>query len=329
MFAYIARRLLWLPVILFIVSFIAFTLTRFGPGDPVAVAAGQIRDPVVLERVRAERGLDKSVVEQYWRWASRAVRGDFGESFQQQGFTVGELIYPKMWISAQLGIVAIAIVFGVGIPLGLLAARLSGTWLDPLIIGGLLSLRAIPSLVLIPPLIWLFAVQLDLLPSGGWGGGLIDIYWIGGVLAVPIPDPHIYIPLVAFTLPGFAGVARLVRVTALEVQTEDFIRTARAKGLSESAVTWRHVFPNSMLPLITVVGFALASVLEGAFFVEILYGIPGIAQFTLQAALRRDYDVIMATTVIFAGVFIVMNLVVDIAYGFVDPRIRLGGGATS
>lgn len=329
MFAYIARRLLWLPVILFIVSFIAFTLTRFGPGDPVAVAAGQIRDPVVLERVRAERGLDKSVVEQYWRWASRAVRGDFGESFQQQGFTVGELIYPKMWISAQLGIVAIVIVFGVGIPLGLLAARLSGTWLDPLIIGGLLSLRAIPSLVLIPPLIWLFAVQLDLLPSGGWGGGLIDIYWIGGVLAVPIPDPHIYIPLVAFTLPGFAGVARLVRVTALEVQTEDFIRTARAKGLSESAVTWRHVFPNSMLPLITVVGFALASVLEGAFFVEILYGIPGIAQFTLQAALRRDYDVIMATTVIFAGVFIVMNLVVDIAYGFVDPRIRLGGGATS
>ena len=329
MFAYIARRLLWLPVILFIVSFIAFTLTRFGPGDPVAVAAGQIRDPVVLERVRAERGLDKSVVEQYWRWASRAVRGDFGESFQQQGFTVGELIYPKMWISAQLGIVAIVIVFGVGIPLGLLAARLSGTWLDPLIIGGLLSLRAIPSLVLIPPLIWLFAVQLDLLPSGGWGGGLIDIYWIGGVLAVPIPDPHIYIPLVAFTLPGFAGVARLVRVTALEVQREDFIRTARAKGLSESAVTWRHVFPNSMLPLITVVGFALASVLEGAFFVEILYGIPGIAQFTLQAALRRDYDVIMATTVIFAGVFIVMNLVVDIAYGFVDPRIRLGGGATS
>lgn len=329
MFAYIARRLLWLPVILFIVSFIAFTLTRFGPGDPVAVAAGQIRDPVVLERVRAERGLDKSVVEQYWRWASRAVRGDFGESFQQQGFTVGELIYPKMWISAQLGIVAIVIVFGVGIPLGLLAARLSGTWLDPLIIGGLLSLRAIPSLVLIPPLIWLFAVQLDLLPSGGWGGGLIDIYWIGGVLAVPIPDPHIYIPLVAFTLPGFAGVARLVRVTALEVQREDFIRTARAKGLSESAVTWRHVFPNSMLPLITVVGFALASVLEGAFFVEILYGIPGIAQFTLQAALRRDYDVIMATTVIFAGVFIVMNLVVDIAYGFVDPRIRLGGGVTS
>lgn len=329
MFAYVIRRLLWLPVILFVVSFIAFALTRFGPGDPVAVAAGQIRDPVILERVRAERGLDGSIIEQYWRWASGAVRGDFGESFQQQGFTVGELIYPKMWISAQLGIVALVIVFGIGIPLGLLAARLSGTWADPLIIGGLLSLRAIPSLVLIPPLIWLFASQLDLLPAGGWGGGLIDIYWVGGVLALPIPDPHIYIPLVAFTLPGFAGVARLVRVTALEVQTEDFIRTARAKGLSESAVTWRHVFPNSMLPLITVVGFALASVMEGAFFVEILYGIPGIARFTLQAALRRDYDVIMATTVIFAAVFILMNLASDIAYGFVDPRIRVGGGVGS
>ena len=112
-----------------------------------------------------------------------------------------------------------------------MAGRWRGPWLDPRISGGRLSLRALPSLVLIPPLIWLCAVQLDLLPSGGWGGGLIDIYWIGGVLAVPIPDPHIYIPLVAFTLPGFAGVARLVRVTALRVQTGGFVRAARATGL--------------------------------------------------------------------------------------------------
>ena len=328
MAVYIIRRLLWLPVILLVVSFLTFSIARFGPGDPVTVAAGQIRDPEVLAQVRAERGLDGSVFEQYGRWLSGVVRGDFGDSFIQQGFTVSELIFPKMWISAQLGILAILIVFGLGIPLGLLAAWANGTWIDPFVISALLFLRAIPVLVIVPPLLWLFAIQLDWLPVGGWDG-LFTVWWIGGVIAVPVPDPHLYIPVAVMALPGFAGVARLVRITALEVQTEDFIRTARAKGLSESAVTWRHVFPNSMLPLITVVGFALASVLEGAFFVEILYGIPGIAQFTLQAALRRDYDVIMATTVIFAGVFIVMNLVVDIAYGFVDPRIRLGGGATS
>ena len=149
-------------------------------------------------------------------------------------------------------------------------------------------------------------------------------WWIAGVIAVPIPDPHLYIPLVAFTLPGFVYVARLVRVSALEVNLEDFVRTARAKGLSESAVQFRHVLPNSLLPLITVVGFALAGVIEGALFVETLLGINGIGRFTFEAVVSRDYDVILATTVIFAAAFVLMNLLAEIAYGFVDPRVRLG-----
>jgi ABC-type dipeptide/oligopeptide/nickel transport system permease component len=330
MAGYIIRRLLYLPPTLLFISFFAFSLARFGPGDPVARYAGQFRDPVVLEQVRRAKGLDGSVFEQYRRWLFDALQGDFGESFLQQGYTVAELIFPRMWISAQLGIIALVIIFVVGIPLGLLAARVNGTWLDPVIISSLLFMQAIPVLVVIPPLLWLFATQFDLLPVGGWGSsgydlnGMFDIWWIGGVIAVPIPDPHLYIPLVAFTLPGFVGVARLVRISALEVNQEDYIRTARAKGLPEWRVQTRHVFPNSLLPLVTVVGFALAGVIEGALFVEVLLGINGIGRFTFEAVNSRDYDVILATTMVFATVFIVMNLVVDIAYGFIDPRIRVG-----
>src|SRR5690606_39031694 len=139
------------PFILLVVSFVTFALARFGPGDPISVAAGQIRDPEVLEQVRRERGLDGSILEQYARWLGSALQGDFGESFIQQGYTVSELIFPRMWVSAQLGVLALVIIFVVGVPLGLLAARLAGTWADPAIIGSLLFLQAIPVLVLIPP----------------------------------------------------------------------------------------------------------------------------------------------------------------------------------
>ena len=323
MAAYVIRRILWLPVILLIVSFLTFVIARFGPGDPVSIAAGQFRDPEVLAQVRAERGLDGSMVEQYVRWLTGAVQGDFGDSFLQQGFTVSELIFPKMWVSAQLGFLSLVMVFGLGVPLGLLSARLNGTWIDPFIISALLFLRAVPVIVLIPPILWLFAVQFDVLPVGGWDG-LFEIWWIGGVIAIPIPDPHLYIPLFVLSIGGFAGVARLVRITALEVQNEDYIRTARAKGLPESTVQIRHVLPNSLLPVVTVVGFALVGILEGAFFTETLLGIPGIGRFTFEAVVSRDYDVIMAITTILATVFVLMNLAVELTYGWIDPRIRLG-----
>ncbi len=320
---YVIRRLVWLPVILLAVSFMTFAIARFGPGDPVSVAAGQVRDQAVLDQIRTDRGLDRPIPEQYVLWLRGAVQGDFGESFQQRGFTVSEIIFPRMWVSAQLGMISLALVFGLGIPLGLLAARLHGTWLDPMIISTLLFLQAIPILVVIPPLLWLFAVRLGWLPVGGWDG-IFDVWWIGGVIAVPIPDPHLYIPLVAFSLPGFAGVARLMRISALEVQGEDYIRTARSKGLPEHQISFRHVLPNSLLPIVTVVGFALAGIIEGAFFVETLLGIPGIGRFVFSAVGSRDYDVILATTVVFSTVFVIMNLLVELTYGFIDPRVRVG-----
>ena len=323
MTGYIVRRLLWLPVTLLIVTFLTFTIARFGPGDPISIAAGQVRDPAVLERVREQRGLDDSLLTQYRRWLGDAVRGEFGESYMQRGYSVSELIFPRMWVSAQLGLLSLLIVFGLGIPLGLLAAWANGKWLDPFIISALLFLQTLPVVVLIPPLLWLFALQLGWLPVGGWDG-IFDIWWIAGVIAVPIPDPHLYIPVFALSIGGFAGVARLVRVTALEVLTEDYVRTARAKGLPETAIAIRHVLPNSLLPVVTVIGFALVGVLEGAFFTETLLGINGIGRFTFEAVTSRDYDVILAITAVLSATFIVMNLLVEIAYTLIDPRVRLG-----
>ena len=326
MTAYVSRRLLWLPIHLLIVTFFTFSIARFGPGDPVSVAAGQFRDPEVLARVRAERGLDGTLFEQYWRWVSRAVQGDFGESFLQEGYSVSELLRAKLWISAQLNIVALIIVFALGIPLGLLAARANGTWIDPFVISTLLFLTAIPVLVLIPPMLWLFSLKLDILPVGGWGG-IFDVYWIGDVIAVPIPDPHLYLPLFVMTIGGFAGIARLVRISALEVLTEDYVRTARAKGAPESRVVLRHVLPNSLLPVVTVTGFALVSIFGGSLFTETLLGINGIGRFMFEALQSRDYDVIMAMTVIVSTAFVLLNLAVEISYAFIDPRIRLGVGS--
>ncbi|MXZ62323.1 MAG: ABC transporter permease [Chloroflexi bacterium] len=234
----------------------------------------------------------------------------------------------KIAISAQLGFLTLVTVFSVGIPLGLLAARFNGTWIDPFVIASLLFLTSVPVLVIIPPALWLFASQLDILPVGGWGGegldGIFDIWWIGGVVAVPIPDPHIYLPLFVLSIGGFAGVARLVRITALEVLSEDYVRTAHAKGLKETTVAFRHVLPNALLPVITVIGFALVGILEGAFFTETLLGIPGIGRFAFQAVQSRDYDVILAITVILSTAFVLANLVVEIAYTWIDPRVRLG-----
>jgi ABC-type dipeptide/oligopeptide/nickel transport system permease component len=190
-------------------------------------------------------------------------------------------------------------------------------------VSTLLFLQAIPVLVLIPPLLWLFALQLKILPVGGWGG-IVQLYWIGGVIAIPIPNPHLYLPLLAYSIGGFAGVARLVRFTSLEVTREDYIRTARAKGLPEASIIFRHILPNSLLPVVTEIGLALAGIIGGAFFVETLLGIPGIGSFLFEAARSRDYDTIMASTVIFSTVFVVMNLLTELTYAFIDPRVRLG-----
>lgn len=304
---YLVRRLLWVPVILLAVSFIAFAITRFGPGDPLRVAMGQYSDPVVLERVRHEEGLDKPLFQQYGIYVKNLAHGEFGESFTYRNRDVSEVIFPKIWVSARLGLVAMLIVFAVGVPLGVFAALRQGTWADPLSISALLFFQSIPVLISVPLMQIVLVLKLHWLPAAGWGG---------------ILDTHIVMPALAISLPGIAGVARLTRATMLSVLREDYVRTARAKGLGEFTVISRHVVRNSLLPLVTVIGISLATLVEGAFFAEMLLGVPGIGQLAFQAVNGRDYNIILALILILTMTFIIASIAIDIAYTIIDPRVR-------
>lgn len=307
LFPFVMRRLLWAPVVLFAVSFLTFSLGRYGPGDPVLLRAGPRADPATVERIRDDLGLNDPVVVQYGRYMADVARGDFGESLARPGTEVSELIFPKMWVSLQLGMVALLVTLSLGLPLGLLAALRQGTWMDPFSISIFLAFQSIPVLVMVPLLQLLLVVQLSLLPTGGWDG---------------IVSSRIVMPVVAMSLPGVAGVGRLMRATTLAVLDEDYVRTARAKGLSEFTVVSRHVARNALLPITTVIGLSLVTLLEGAFFTETLFGIPGIARLAVDAVFQRDYDVIMGLTLVIATAFVLLNIVVDVAYTLVDPRVR-------
>lgn len=319
--AYTIRRLLWMPVILFVVSFLTFTITRFGPGDPVTILAGQHRDQETIARIQKERGLDKPFYEQYGIYVKNiATDWDFGESVTiNRGANVWDLIWPKMLVSIQPGFVALVIAFSVGTAVGIFAALRQGTWMDPLSISSFLFFQSIPVLVSLPFLILIFVIKLDLLPIG-WGGPRVDVG--PQEIALGIFSTHIILPALVLSLPGIAGVARLVRATTLSVLGEDYVRTARAKGLSETTVITQHVTRNALLPLVTVIGLSMVTLLEGAFFTETILGIPGIGLLGFQAASTQDYDVILALVLLLATVFIAANFLIDIAYTFIDPRVR-------
>jgi ABC-type dipeptide/oligopeptide/nickel transport system permease component len=319
---YAVRRLLWVPVILFAVSFIAFTITRFGPGDPVTVLSPNYRNEEVFERVRHERGLDKPFYDQYRIYMQRLLtKGDLGESVTiYRGVPAWDIIWPRMLVSAQPGIVALVIGFSVGIVVGIFAALKQGTWMDPFAIGSFLFFQSIPVLVSLPFLVLLFVVKLGWLPALGWGGPRVDVG--PQDIQLGIFSAHIILPALALSLPSVAGVARLVRATTLSVLGEDYVRTARAKGLPEFTVVTRHVARNALLPLVTVLGLSLSTLLEGSFFVETILGIPGIGQLGFQAATSRDYDVILALVLVLATAFVIANIITDLAYTLIDPRVR-------
>jgi peptide/nickel transport system permease protein len=309
---FIIRRILAaIPVLLFVTAG-TFFLGRYAPGDPIQVRTGGHATPEQIQRIRQNLGLNDPVYVQYVRYMDNLVHGNLGDSLRHPGIQVSELIFPKIWVSAQLVLIPTILTFAVGIPIGLYCALRRGRWQDPTIIAGLFFVAAIPEVLIIPLLQVVFSIKLGWLPVGGWDGFF---------------STRMILPTIVLTIPGFAGIARLSRTSVLQVTDEDFVRTARAKGLAESVVLFRHIVRNAMLPIITAVIYALFGLISGDFFVETLFGIPGIAREAVMSIGSRDYDEFMALTILGAITFIVANLVLDIVYTLIDPRIRYEGQA--
>ena len=307
MWVYIVRRLIWTPFLLLAVSFITFSLGRVAPGDPVQILMGQISNPETVERIRHQMSLDKPVLVQYGIYVKNAFQGDLGESYRHRGVGVGELIAKRIWVSAQLGIAAMIIALGLGIPTGFFVALKQGTWLDTATVSVALFFMSVPVFLTAPGLLIIFALWLDVLPSHGWGG-----FFSG----------HLVLPALVMGIPGVAGLARLTRASTLDVLSQDYVRTARAKGLREFVVRYRHILRNALIPITTIVGLSLATLVEGALITEYIFGIPGIGQLAIESFFARDYPVIMALVLVITMAFAMANLVVDIGYRFIDPRIR-------
>ena len=307
---YIVRRLVWLPVILLIVSFITFVLGRYGPGDPIQVLMGQHSDPRVVERIREQRGFNDPVLVQYGRYLKNVTRGDFGESIKYRGRTVAELLKKKMWVSAQLNVAALILSVGLGIPIGVFAAMRQGTLWDTSSVLATLLGQSIPVFLSAPVLLLVFALHFDVLPTHGWGGFF---------------DTRIVLPAVAMGVPGIAIITRLTRASTLEVISQDYVRTARAKGLSELVVRRRHILRNALIPVVTSLGFSLAGIAFTSFIVERFFGIPGIGNLFIESIFARDFPIINAVLIIGTTLFVMANLLVDLIYPVLDPRIRLGG----
>ncbi len=310
MATYIARRLLWVPVLLVLVTFITFALGRFGPGDPVEILLGQNFRQEAYERIRQQQGLDDPIPVQYARYVGNALRGDFGESYQYRGRSVTDLLKNKVWISAQLNFAALLISVSLGISLGLFAALRQGSWWDSATVAFTLVGQSMHVFLTIPLALLLFSLKLGILPSHGWDGFF---------------STSIIMPALVLGIPGVAIVTRLTRASTLDVIGQDYVRTARAKGMPERLVRVRHILRNSLVPVVTTLGFSLAGLASGSFIVELYFGIPGVGLLTIESLFSRDYPIIMAVTLLGTTLFVLANLIVDLIYPILDPRIRLGG----
>jgi len=307
---YVVRRLLWAVPVLFLISIIVFTMLRLAPGSPVDAILGQRYTEEQARALEKKYGYDDPLPIQYYKYMKNLAQGDLGVSTRHRDFSASEVIWPKMWISTQIGFIALVIVFALGIPVGIYAALGRGTFIDPLTISFWLAIEAVPVFVLATLASWLFALKLDLVDLGYEG------VW----------SPNMIVPIMVMSLPGVAGVARFMRASVISVLGEDYIRTARAKGLKETTVVVTHITRNALLPMITVIGLSLPGITAGSLFIEVGFGIPGIANESLQAVLAPDYDVVLALVLFGATLFVLANVVIDVLYGFIDPRVRVGQG---
>lgn len=318
MLSFIANRLIRSVLVIFLISVVTFTFMQLAPGGPFSsTAGGRPRPPEVQRQLEREFGLDKPPVTQYLIYMQRLIfEFDFGPSLRQIDFSVNDLLFgtnfrenpfdAPVMVSAQLGLISFLLAAGVGIPLGIISALYRNKPPDHAAMFITTLGISIPNFVLGLMLILVFSLTLHWLPVFGWGAS-----W-----------KQMIMPVITLGTGGMAIIARLTRASVLETLGQDYVRTARAKGLRERIVMVRHALPNSLIPVVTVLGPLLAAWLTGTFFVELVFAIPGIGKFFITAVTDRDYSLIMATILLYSGVLVLANLAVDIVYGFLDPRIR-------
>jgi peptide/nickel transport system permease protein len=310
---YVLRRVVQAAVVTVGVSIIAFALIHLVPGDPIRVSLGTRYDPQTAALLRHESGLDRPLVQQYLRWASHALRGDLGVSFETQE-PVGRAIVQRLPATLTLAGAALLVALLIALPLGVVAAVRAGTVVD-------YGATAVSQVGVSIPDFWI-GIMLIFLVAGKWGwlppSGYVSIghsftAWLS----------HLVLPALSVGLVSGSILSRFVRASMIETLAQDYTRTARARGLSNRAVVIRHALRNALPPIVTVTGLQLAYLLGGVIVVETIFAWPGLGRLALGAAQTRDYPMLQGTILLFALTFVVVNLFVDLVYGLIDPRIQI------
>jgi peptide/nickel transport system permease protein len=323
---YALRRLVLAVPLLVGITFISFAVIHLAPGEPVDLQAGNMNaksSAQARQLLREMYGLDQPIAVQYWNWLGRLARLDFGRSFAPDGRPVLHKIGERLPVTLMLNIVELLIIVALAIPIGMASATRQYSLFDKVTTVFVFVGFATPDFWLALLLMILFGVELGWLPISG----LRSLNWeyMSGWRQQADFLSHLVLPILVATFGGLAGFSRYMRQSMLEVIRQDYIQSARAKGLSERVVIGKHALRNAMLPLVTILGLSLPGLIGGSVIVESIFAIPGMGQLMVQAVFERDYPVIMGNLVVVAVLTLIANLLADIAYGVVDPRIRLGG----
>ncbi len=303
MFAYVLRRFAGAVPTLFIIVTIAFFMIRLAPGGPFDLE--RPLDPLIMKNLERAYNFDKPLWQQYLIYLGNLAHGDLGPSFTRRDFSVVDLFRTGLPVSIQLGGIALSIALVVGVFLGALAALRQNTWVDYMVVGTATFGITIPTFVIAPVFSLFFGVMMGWLPAGGWGT------W-----------QHMVLPIATLALPQIAIIARLTRGATIEALRSNHVRTARAYGLPSYVVVGVHALRAAILPVVSYLGPTAAALLTGSVVVETIFGIPGIGRYFVQGALGRDYTLVMGTVVVIACFVIVFNLIVDVLYAWLDPRVR-------
>jgi oligopeptide transport system permease protein len=304
MFVYVAKRSFEAFVTVFVIATVTFLLLRTIPGGPFD--SDKALPPEIIANINAKYNLDKPLIQQYLIYITDIFRGDLGYSYKYIGRSVSDIISESFPASFKLGFYSLIIAYIMGIPLGLYAAARHNTWWDSFLMFIANSGVALPSFLVAPILIIIFSFWLKWLPPALWDGPL---YYI--------------MPVITLGIRPAAVIARLTRSSVLDVIRSDFIRTAKSKGLSEQVVLYKHVLRNSLIPVLTMSGPLIAGLLSGTFVIEIIFAVPGMGKHFVQSVSNRDYPLILGLTLLYSVILVVANLIVDLLYAIVDPRIKL------